>query len=313
MCEEWESYQFEEQGDDLRCISDICLIEPYSETEPCCATDDPFSGTNFRENFNDSLPFPSKFSRSEFMPSIPIDANCCRGAIVSLLKPHKILAVAPDISSITNFSSGQICGRSINVLFGPDTDFVTLNAAIKNTAHGQSSTFDTILFTSTGADLHVTATLSPYHRTDRSLGGCLIQIDCIHLPDMESSEPVFILDDFGLLCGPAPHTHSTPDNIASFHTFRELNLAIGLEREAERRWRQKALLSANQPVTSVLLQDDFGLPFDPSTSSSPSLDKHHLHRRIRRQANLAAGLVNEAERRRQQQGSLLQAGGPASA
>ncbi len=316
LCHAQMSEEFCEQCDDMadmHCISDICLIEPYSEIDPCCATEDPFSGTNFRENFNDTLPFPSKFSRSESISSIPIDANCCRGAIVSLLKPHKILAVAPDILNTTKFSSIQICGRSINVLFGPDTDVVSLNAAIKNTAHGQSSTLDTILCTSAGADLHVTATLSPYHRTDRSLGGCLLQIDCIHLPDLGCSEPVFILDDFDLLCDPTPPAHSTPDIITSFDSILAPNLAIGMEHEVDGRWRQKGWLSSNQRVVSVLLQDDFGLPPDPSTSSSPSLDKHHLHRRLRRQANLAAGLVNEEERRRQQQGRLLQAGGPASA
>jgi hypothetical protein len=264
--------QCEEYQNDVHCISDLCLTSHYLEFDPNCASEDPFSASKFRENFNGELPPPSKFSRSE---STQTEICCRRGAIVSLLQPHKILAVAPDILSIAEFSSSQIRGRSINVLFGPRADVAPLNSAIKNTAHGQSSTIDTVLCTSAGADLHVTVTFSPYHRpTDRCLGGCRLQIDCIHFPDQESSEPVFILDDFGLLCESRPSAISTPDSLML---------------HSQVRWC---------PSDTKLPELQIQFAPDPSTPST----KQQLRRRFRREANLAAGLVNEAERRRQQDG-----------
>ena len=255
MCEMKECCDQIAKKCDEQFMSDICLAEPYLEFDFSCDGDDPFNGSTLRESLNETLPSPSKFSRSESTPPAPMETRCCRGAIVSLVKPHKILAISSDISSMAEFTSDQICGRSINVLCGPRTDVSSLNAAIKNTALGQSSTIDTVLSSSTGADLHVTVTLSPYHRpSDRSLGGCLLQIDCIHISDVES-------------CGPA---------------------------------------KSSKPV---LLLEDFCLFSDPSSSLQPS-PKSALQRRLRREANLAAGLDNEAERRRQQQGSLLLGGLP---
>ncbi len=229
----------------MQLMSEICLAEPYLELDSSCAGDDPFDGSTFRESFNETLPSPSKFSRSEPLQFAPMETRCCRGVIVSLVKPHKILAVAADILNMAEFTSGQICGRSINVLFGPRTDVSSVNAAIKNTALGQSSTIDTVLSSSTGADLHVTATLSPYHRpSDGSLGGCLLQIDCIHVPDVESCEPakslkpVFLLEDFCLLSDPSTSLQPSPKSALQRRLRREANLAAGLENEAERR-RQK--------------------------------------------------------------------------
>ena len=236
-------------------MPDIFLSEPYLEFDTfSVGEDDPFNRTVFLESLNELLPSPSKFCRPE---SIPMGACCCRGAIVSLVKPHKILAVAPDVLSLVEFTSDQICGRSVNVLFGPKTVEAPLTAAIKNTGHGQPTTIDTVLSSSKGADLNVTVTFSPYRRaSDGSLGGCLLQIDFLHIPDFESSIP-------------------------------------------------------KQSSLPVLLLDDVGIFFDPSTSPQPS-PKSHFQRRLRREANLATGLENEAERRRQQQGRLLLDAWPAS-
>jgi hypothetical protein len=281
--------------------SDIFLTEPYLEFDSFGADEDPFKRTAFLESCSDYLPSPTKFSRSESTPLARMEASCCRGAILSLVKPHKILAVAPDILCIAGFTSDQICGRSINVLCGPRTDVALLTAAIKNTGHDHSSTIKTVLNSSTGAEQHVTATFSPYRRaSEGSLGGCLMQIDCIYLPDLESSSPVFSLDDFNFLCD-SPSTQaaqSTPDRIG--HPGREVNVGAGLDDKAERVQRQQGCCSSDKSLEPVLLLHEFGLLSDSSTSPQPS-PKSPLQRRLRREANLAAGLENEAERRRQEQ------------
>jgi hypothetical protein len=256
-------------------FSDLCLAEPCFEFDSSCASEDPFDDATFRESFNELLPPPSKFSRSESV-SIASQTSWCRGALVSLLKPHKILSVAPDILKMTEFNCDQITGRSINVLFGPSTDAESLNAAIKKAAHGQSSTIYTVLSTSKGSDLHVTTTLSPYHRLsdkglDRCPAVCLLQIDCIHIPHMKPSEPVFILDEFGLISDSPLSSHSTTDPIGCRHSH---------------------------------LAKVHGIQLTSSSSTSPQPSpRNQLRRRLRLQANLAAGRDNEEERRRQQQGS----------
>ena len=275
MCEYGE---FQEHADDLQSISDLCLAAPYLEFDPGCADEGLFSSSVFRENFNGFLPPPSKYSRSESTPFVQTEASCCRGAIVSLLKPHTILAVGPDILSLAGFNSEQMCGRSINVLFGPRTDVASLNAAIKNAGQNESSTIITILSSSTGADLHVTATLSPYHTlSDRSIGGCLLQIDCVHLPGMESAEPVFIMDGLSLLCDPPTPPPSRRPNLG---------------------WCPSDPSPEHEHVTQAS---------DQSTSPQPSPKDQIRIRSMRREAKLAAGLENEAERRRQQQARLFPA------
>ncbi len=122
---------------------------------------------------------------------------------------------------------------------------MSLHAAIKNTGLGQSTTIETILSTSSGADLRVTATLCPYHRpSDRSLGGCLLQIDFIHHGDEDSYEPVLLLDDFSTLSGAAPQS---PKTVQQRLLHREANRVAGLENEAERR-RQKQGMAAIKPA-----------------------------------------------------------------
>ena len=254
---------------------DLFLTEPYLEFDSSCDSYDPFKCSLFAESFNDVLPSPTKFSRSELLLKFaPTETSCCRGAIVSLVKPHKILAVASDILSMAEFSSEQICGRSINVLFGPRTDVASLNVVIKNTGHDQSSTLNTVLSSSTGADLHVAVTFSPYRRaSDGSLSGCLLQIDCIYLPDLEAPVPMFALDDVDFLCDsrPSQAEHATPDCIDWRHPHHELHPSAGLENNKPGNdRRQQGWCSPAKSLEPVLLLDDFGLLSDPPIAQDPA-------------------------------------------
>ena len=283
-------------------VADVVLAEPYLQLDSFCSSeDDPFSCKLLLEGLNEFLPSPTKFSRSKLIKST--ETRSCRGAIVALKKPHKIIAVASDTLSLTEFTSGQICGRSINVLFGPRTDVARLTAAIKNTGHNQSTTIDTILCSSTGADLHVTVTFSPCRRAfEERLDSCLLQIDCVHIPKSESSMaplPASTPVDFGCLDDSShPRAAHSPQPGDCGHPRQELPSA-GLESEnmAKHVWRQRGSSPVDTSPEPVLLLDDFGILLsDPRPSP-----KSQLLRRLRRAANLAAGLENEAERRRQQQ------------
>jgi hypothetical protein len=232
----------EEAPNEMKTIFELKIAEAYFEVDVSSPVDDIFDDKSFRGNFNDFLPPPSKFSRSKSMAYSLDGQTCCSGAIVSILKPHKILTVSTEFLNATVYNSSQICGRNINVLFGPKTDVSSLNSAIKNTGCGQSTTIDTVLSTSAGSDLHVTATFSPYHRpSDRSLGGCLLQIDCINCGDADSYDAVLLLDDFSML---SDATMPSPKSMQQRRQRREANLAAGLENEAERRRQQQGRISS---------------------------------------------------------------------
>ena len=229
-----------ETFEEIKSMRDLCLSEPYDEIDSSFSCEVLFDDKSLRGSFNECLPSPSKFTRHKSMAYSCMDDKCCSGAIISILKPHKIITVSTEFLNTIEFSSSQICGRSIGVLFGPRTDTSSFTAAIKNTGLCQSATIDTILNTSAGADLRVTASFSPYRRpSDRSLGGCLLQIDCIHHGDESSPEPVLLLDDFTAL----PDSASPSTRTAQQRRLRrEANLAAGRDNEAERRRQQRGRL-----------------------------------------------------------------------
>ena len=197
---------------------------------------------SIQQSMNDHLPPPSKFSRDQLFSSAPLKAF--QGAVVSLLKPHKIIAASEEFLHTVGLTSDQILGRSIQVLVGPKTDTIELSAAIKNTGHMQVAQINTILYTSSGQELEVTATLLPYVNVlSGSLGGCVLRIDCIR-----DGEGTFLLEDFGSMASRdvACPPQSAADAAARRRCRRQANAATGLENESEAQG-QRARRGARAP------------------------------------------------------------------
>ena len=218
-------------------IFDFALNSPYLELEPS-SSKKIFSEESMQHSINETFPPPSKFSRAR---TTPLETRCCQGAVLSLLKPHKIIAASDEFLHTVGFTSDQILSRSIQALTGPKTDMIELSAAIKNTGHMQAVQISTVLYTSSGQELEVTATLSPYVNVlSGSLGGCVLRIDCIR-DGAGTSCPAFLLEDFGAmdLGGGARPPQSAADAAARRRQRRQANAATGLENESEAQGRRE--------------------------------------------------------------------------
>ena len=221
-------------------IFDFALNSPYLELEPS-SSKKIFSEESMQHSINETFPPPSKFSRAR---TTPLETRCCQGAVLSLLKPHKIIAASDEVLHIVGFTSDQILSRSIQALTGPKTDMIELSAAIKNTGHMQTVQISTVLYTSSGQELEVTATLSPYVNVlSGSLGGCVLRIDCIR-----DGEGTFLLEDFGSMASRdvACPPQSAADAAARRRCRRQANAATGLENESEAQG-QRARRGARAP------------------------------------------------------------------
>ena len=221
--------------------NEIEISSPYSEI------DSESSSNIFSPNTSDlALPSPSKFSRPQSVLQTA-ERKCCCGAIISIIKPYRILAASSEFLRTVEFSSDQICGRSINMILGPKTNNVALIAAIKNTAQFESRKIEIILSASSGRDVNIAATFSPYRNPlDGNLGGCLFQIDVIHSPDLENFHSIILIDDLGL----SAMGRSAPEQAARRRIRREANAAAGLDNEEERQ-RQRSGSEHSLPSTSI--------------------------------------------------------------
>ena len=211
---------------------DISISHPYYEIDQSLPGSRPFDDASLKQSFNEALPAPIKFNKVSTPDTC--HTSCGHGAIVSLLKPHKILAASNEFLNTVGFTSSQICGRSISSVFGPRTDTVRIMAAIKNTGHLETTEVNTVLYASNGREVDLCASFSPYFKSSEAhLGGCLLQIHFIQSGDAGNSHPVYILEDFGLASEFRPL--ASPKHASERLLRREANLATGLEIDAEGR------------------------------------------------------------------------------
>ena len=181
----FDSLRVKEEGNHF----EVALNCPYVELDETSS-----------DGILDCLPPPCKFSRFRMKSSAPLENCCCQGAMISLLKPHKIIAASAEFLRTVGFTSDQIRSRTIRALVGPNTDMSELSAAIKNAGHMHSTQINTTLYTSCGTELEVTATLSPHVNVlSGSLGGCVLRIDSVR-DGAGTSCPAFFLEDFGGAC-----------------------------------------------------------------------------------------------------------------
>ena len=219
---------------------DLCLVHPYREIKDL--TFCPLFDDEQKKTFQQSLPCPSKFTRTIITSIDDRDATCCQGAIVSLVKPHRILSVSTDFMLAFQLHCDQLRGRSISALFGPRTDVGLLNAAIKNTSHLCATEVKTVLYTSTGVEVALTAMLRPYcNASDGSLGGCLLQIVSIQTEDEGT---VFLVEDLGAPSAPPAQ------RAGERRLQREARRATGRDNEAERR-RQEGRCLGGQDAAAA--------------------------------------------------------------
>ena len=97
-------------------------------------------------------------------------------AVLSLVKPHKIISISTKMCEYFGFGEEEIVGRSLNLLHGPKTDAKVVTGAIKNTGVLSSSQFATTLYARDGSELCINASCVPYFAGDGVLAGCKLQL-----------------------------------------------------------------------------------------------------------------------------------------
>ena len=130
-------------------------------------------------SLEDELPPPKYYRRStpcqnevvtkKLAPKLPT-------LILSLVKPHKILAVSKEACDFLGYGEEEISGRSVSMLQGPKTDTAGLCAAIKNTGVLSSGEFSTVIYARDGSELKIAAALVPYIADGGKLAGCKLQL-----------------------------------------------------------------------------------------------------------------------------------------
>jgi hypothetical protein len=83
-------------------------------------------------------------------------------AIVSPDEPHKFLSVSDDLCALFDFSSEQMCGRSIKILQGPSTNAALLCAAIKLASFHHKSTLPLTAYCSNGSERILMVSCAPH-------------------------------------------------------------------------------------------------------------------------------------------------------
>jgi hypothetical protein len=133
-------------------------------------------------SYEDELPPPQYYhrSKSHSSPSMthqnPRAGKNLPTAILSLVKPHKILSISTEMCDFLGFGAEEMMGRSLNLLHGPKTDAKALTGAIKNTGLLSSAQFSTTLYSRDGSELRISGTCVPYFGEGGVLAGCKLQL-----------------------------------------------------------------------------------------------------------------------------------------
>ena len=126
------------------------------------------------EDAGNELPPPKRFDRKQCLQATAENSNSIADPstftmVVSASRPHTILSVTDELPRFLGYSPQQICGRSLGVLQGPNTNASQLHAALKSAAISHSSTSLAVkLYSSQGAELDLV--LACAAQADSTLG-----------------------------------------------------------------------------------------------------------------------------------------------
>jgi hypothetical protein len=215
------------------------LCENNLELDQTGSFQDVFESSRFKDGLNEVLPLPAKFARWKSMPVMSVITECCRGAIVSLSKPHIILAASAEFLNTLRANPNDVCGKNMDAFLSPSTDLAAIQSAIHGASLLRTTQIKLALLATDGRDVEATVSLSP-HRAykDGRLEGCLLQIESV-----DHVTPVFLVEDFGR-CASAVKT----DREVHRQLRREANQTAGKENEQERQRQQGARRSSSQPT-----------------------------------------------------------------
>jgi PAS domain S-box-containing protein len=171
------------------CNLDCSALIPSQEE--CCGLAVHYNEAQARPlTYDDELPPPQYYQRPQphSSPSEPQQRqNAKRNiptAVLSLVKPHKVLSISKELCDFLGFEAEEMLGRSLNLLHGPKTDAKIVTSAIKNTGLLTSGHFSTTLYARDGSERSIRASCVPYFGEGGVLAGCKLQL----LPELPCLE-----------------------------------------------------------------------------------------------------------------------------
>ncbi len=124
------------------------------------------------------LPPPSKaFIRGRAARRQALKAAPSAFAIeLSMSSPPKIMSISPELADTFGFQTAELCGRSMSVLQGPDTNSGSLRGALKAAADSKSTSLSIALYSRDGAAREIVVQFVPIVDTQGKVSGCTMQI-----------------------------------------------------------------------------------------------------------------------------------------
>jgi hypothetical protein len=134
------------------------------------------------QDFFELLPPPKKYGRKLAMQTSQRapDSTDPRAWTLefSVSKPHRILHASEEFLSLLNYSSHQICNRTIGVLQGPNTNAKELQAAFKSAVMSVPTSLSQVLYSSDGKEhaLNLECDYLPETEGDDSKGAIRLRV-----------------------------------------------------------------------------------------------------------------------------------------
>jgi hypothetical protein len=131
------------------------------------------------KTLNHALPPPMSFKsylerQNELVQSK--SKSLISSIIVSPAKPHKILSVSDNVAKILQFASTELCGRTVRVIQGPNSDSVALDAAIRASGFKCCQRIAFSFYTRFGEEQSANVFCKPLFEKNGKLYACTLEV-----------------------------------------------------------------------------------------------------------------------------------------
>ena len=167
--------------------------------------------------------------------------------VVSSRSPYRIVSLSSEFASLLQFSEHELLGRSLAILYGPQTDALILRNAIKAIDTNPQGNVDVRLYRRNGDSRRCIASFAAALDCDGEAIGCAITVRA----QEEGQEAMPLVPDITLTrqsnCPSSPCIHLPEQRVHGMNRLRH-NLYVGLLLESE--------ASGITPTVAARLQED---------------------------------------------------------
>mmetsp|Transcript_39317 Transcript_39317/g.82322 ORF Transcript_39317/g.82322 Transcript_39317/m.82322 type:complete len:237 (-) Transcript_39317:26-736(-) len=104
-------------------------------------------------------------------------ASCGVNIVVTADKPYRVLKCEQNLQEILDFNSSEIVGRTLTLIFGPETNVTEVHAAIKNASLSKTTSTHAKLYGRKGNSRPFRVTCCPCEKSQGETAiGCYLQL-----------------------------------------------------------------------------------------------------------------------------------------